>query len=181
MKHFKDRSIVDIELDSYYKDLAHLKHEARAKKNFDHPRSLDFELLIKHIKQLKEGKSIEKPVYDFTTHLRTKETITIKPTKIIFLDGILVFSNSKLRSLMDVKIFVDTAADVRLMRRIERDIKDRGRTLESVKEQYLNTVRPMHIEFIEPTKQFADIIVPRGGTNHVAIGMIMSRIDQLLA
>ena len=180
MKKLVNRKLIQIDLDSYYKDFSALSPEERNRINFDHPRAIDFPLLIKHVEELKNGNPIEKPVYDFTTHLRTKETTTIYPTKIIILEGILIFTNKRIRELLDLKIFVDTASDIRLMRRIERDIKERGRTLDSVKNQYFETVRPMHIQFIEPTKQFADIIIPSGGKNKAAINMIISGIKDLL-
>lgn len=180
MERFKNESVLCIDLDSYYKDFSHLSAKERDHLNFDHPQSIDFELLTQHIHALKNGECIHKPVYDFSTHLRSPNTAKLCPTKIIIVEGILVFSHSTLRDLLDMKIFVDTAPDIRLMRRIERDMTERGRSLESIKNQYFKTVRPMHIEFIEPTKQYADIIVPRGGDNHVAISMIRSRIRHLL-
>jgi len=180
MKRLKNRKILEIDLDSYYKDFSDFTPEERNNINFDHPQSIDFELLIKHINFLKNGKSIEKPVYDFATHLRTRDTTTINPTKIIILEGILIFTNPEIRKLLDMKIFVDTASDIRLMRRIERDMKERGRSLDSVKNQYFETVRPMHLEFIETTKQYADIIIPSGGNNKVAINMIISGIKDLM-
>ena len=180
MKRLKTSKLIQLDLDSYYKDFSGLTPEERNDINFDHPQSIDFDLLIKHIEELKSGNSIEKPVYDFTTHLRTKETTTIEPTKIIILEGILIFTNSMIRKLLDLKIFVDTASDIRLMRRIERDMKERGRSLDSVKNQYFKTVRPMHLEFIVPTKQYADIIIPSGGKNKAAIDMIISGIKDLL-
>ncbi|MCX5773802.1 MAG: uridine kinase [Fusobacteria bacterium] len=180
MDRFKNESVECLELDAYYKDFSHLSPSERDHLNFDHPQSIDFDLLISHIQLLKEGNKIEKPIYDFGTHLRTSQTVTITPRKIVIVEGILIFSNSKIRELLDMKIFVDAAPDIRLMRRIERDMTERGRSLESVKAQYFKTVRPMHLEFIEPTKQYADIIVPRGGDNHVAISMIRSRIRYLL-
>ena len=180
MKRLKNSRLIQLDLDSYYKDFSDLTPDERNDINFDHPQSIDFDLLVKHIEELKNGKSIEKPVYDFATHLRTKETTTIEPTKIIILEGILIFTNSMIRKLLDLKIFVDTASDIRLMRRIERDMKERGRSLDSVKNQYFKTVRPMHLEFIVPTKQYADIIIPSGGNNKVAIDMIISGIKDLL-
>jgi len=180
MRSFKNNEIEQIELDSYYNDFSKLTPAERDKLNFDHPKAFDFDLLTEHIEMLKSGNPIEKPIYDFSTHLRRKETIKVYPKKIIIIEGILIFTRKELRNMLDVKIYVDTAADIRLMRRIERDIEQRGRTLDSVKDQYFNTVRPMHLEFIEPTKQFADIIVPRGGSNDVAINMIISRIKYLL-
>ncbi len=180
MKHFKDKSVVDIKLDSYYNVLAGLSDDERAKVNFDHPKAFDFDLLYEQLDDLKKGKTIEKPIYDFTTHLRKDETETVKPARIVIVEGILVFIKKEIRDLLDMKIFVDTASDIRLIRRIERDIAERGRTFDTVKNQYFETVRPMHIQFIEPTKQNADIIVPKGGRNTVAINMIISRIHHLL-
>jgi len=180
LKSFKNRSLNKIDMDSYYGDFSTLSPEERDAINFDHPKAFDFDLLNEHIYKLKDGKDIQKPIYDFATHLRQKETTPVTPSKILILEGILLFTNAKLRELMDMKIFVDTASDIRLMRRIERDIKERGRTLESVKNQYFTTVRPMHLEFIETTKQYADIIIPSGGHNHVAINMIIGGINDLL-
>jgi len=180
MKRLKNSKLSQIELDSYYKDFSDLTPEERNRINFDHPQSIDFDLLIKHINELKNGNSIEKPSYEFATHLRDKETTTIEPTKIIILEGILIFTDPIIRKLLDLKIFVDTASDIRLMRRIERDMKERGRSLESVKDQYFETVRPMHREFIDTTKQYADIIIPSGGNNKAAINMIISGIKDLM-
>ena len=180
MKSFKNKNVGHIDLDSYYKDFSTLTPEERNDINFDHPGSLDFSLLAKHLKQLKEWQPIEKPIYDFATHLRQKETTTVYPTRILIIEGILVFVDKKLRKLMDMKIFVDTPDDIRILRRIERDIKERGRDFESIKNQYLTTVRPMHLEFIESTKHYADIIIPSGGQNMAAINMIIGGINDLL-
>ena len=166
--------------DSYYKNFFHLSQEDKKKINFDHPNTFDDELYIKHIKILVDNKSIERPFYDFTTHSRTQKTKTIFPSKIIIVEGILIFENPKLRELMDIKIFVDTDADIRILRRIKRDMKERGRDLESIIKQYRITVRPMHNEFVEPSKKFADIIIPEGGQNKIGIDMIVTKINQIL-
>ena len=166
--------------DSYYKDLGDLPPNQKREINFDHPDSLDTELMIEHVKQLKKGKAIDMPVYDFSTHTRTKECIHVEPNPVILVEGILIFTEPRLRSLFDVKLFVDTDADVRLVRRIRRDINERGRTIESVLEQYQKTVRPMHLEFVEPSKRYADVIIPEGGYNQVALDMVTARLDSLL-
>ncbi len=167
--------------DAYYRDQPDLSLEERSKVNYDHPNSLETKLLIKHIRALIAGKSVEVPVYDFTIHRRTQDTVTVEPSPIILVDGILIFTKRKLRELMDIKVFVDTPADVRFIRRMKRDIEERGRTLDSVVAQYLETVRPMHIKFVEPSKQFADVIIPNGGMNRVAVEMVVSRLNVLLA
>ncbi len=166
--------------DAYYRDNPHLTLEERAQQNYDHPHSLENKLLIHHIKMLLAGKPVEVPVYDFTLHRRTAETVLVEPSPIILVDGILIFTKRKLRELMDIKIFVDTADDVRFIRRLKRDMEERGRSLDSVIEQYLTTVRPMHMKFVEPSKQFADIIIPHGGENEVAMAMVVSRLRELL-
>ena len=180
MKSFKNRNVGSIDLDSYYKDFSSQTPKERDNINFDHPQSIDFELLSKHLTTLKSGNPIKKPVYDFVTHLRQEATTTVIPSRILILEGILIFVDKKLRSLMDMKIFVDTPDDIRILRRLERDIKDRGRTFENVQKQYLETVRPMHMEFIESTKQYADIIIPSGRYNQPAINMIIGGINDLL-
>ncbi len=179
MKNIKN-NITILTQDSYYRSFGHLSEEERNHINFDHPNSFDTKLLIEHIKLLKNKIPINMPVYDFKTHLRKKETILKKPAKIIIIEGILIFENKELRDLMDIKIFVDTDADVRILRRIERDMKERGRTLKSIIEQYRETVRPMHLEFVEPSKRFADIIIPEGGHNKIAIDLIISKIKTIL-
>ncbi len=166
--------------DAYYKDNSHLPPAERAKINYDHPDSLETSLLIEHLKRLREGFPIERPVYDFTTHSRTAETVTVQPHPIIMVEGILIFAEPELRKLFDVKIFVDTDADIRFIRRLVRDIEERGRTMTSVVEQYLKTVRPMHLEFVEPSKRYADVIIPEGGLNSVAMDMVVARIESLL-
>lgn len=166
--------------DAYYRDTKDLPIEERRKINFDHPDSLETELLVKHIHQLKEWKAVEMPVYDFTTHSRTDRTVHIEPHPVILVDGILIFYEQALRALFDVKIYVDTDADLRFIRRLQRDITERGRTTESVVQQYLATVRPMHNEFVEPSKRYADVIIPEGGLNTVALDMVTARIEALL-
>jgi uridine kinase len=169
-----------IQHDAYYKDLGDLPPAQRAMQNFDHPDALDNQLLIAHLEELKAGRSVEIPVYDFTTHTRTTETLHVQPHRVLLLEGILIFADAALRRLMDVKIYVDTDPDIRFIRRLERDIAERGRTMESVIHQYLGTVRPMHQEFVEPSKRYADVIVPEGGFNEVAMEMVAARIRSLL-
>lgn len=175
-----EKNIVIIEQDSYYKDQSHLSFEERTKTNYDHPFAFDNDLLIKHLKMLLEGKTIQKPIYDYEVHNRKKETVKVEPKEIIILEGILVLDDERIRDLLDIKIFVDTDADVRLVRRIVRDLRDRGRTLESVIEQYMTTVRPSHMQFIEPSKRFADIIIPEGGYNKVAIDLMVTKIKSII-
>ncbi|WP_276716890.1 uridine kinase [Caloranaerobacter azorensis] len=175
-----EKNIVIIEQDSYYKDQSHLTFEERIKTNYDHPLAFDNDLLIKHLKDLLEGKPIEKPIYDFEAHNRKKETVRVEPKDIIILEGILILDDERIRNLLDIKIFVDTDADIRIIRRITRDIKERGRTLESVIEQYLTTVRPAHMQFIEPSKKYADIIIPEGGYNKVAIDLMVTKIKSII-
>ena len=166
--------------DAYYRNQKDMPFEERAKVNYDHPDSLETELLVEHVKQLKQGHQIHMPVYDFTTHRRKEETVLIEPQPVILVDGILIFVERDLRKLFDVKIFVDTDADIRFIRRLQRDIIERNRTQESVIRQYLETVRPMHMEFVEPSKRHADVIIPEGGYNRVALDMVTARISQLL-
>jgi uridine kinase len=166
--------------DAYYKDLANLEPAQRVMINFDHPDSLETSLLIEHIKQLKNLQSIELPIYDFVTHTRTAKTAHIEPQPVILVEGILILAERGLRELFDVKIFVDTDPDIRFIRRLERDIAERGRTSISVINQYMNTVRPMHLEFVEPSKRYADVIIPEGGLNTVAMDMVVARIEALL-
>lgn len=167
--------------DAYYKDLSDLPPNQRVTINFDHPNSLDTELLTQHIITLKEYQPVDLPVYDFKNHTRTSEKIHVSPKSIIMVEGILIFSDVSLRKLLDVKIFVDTDSDIRFIRRLERDIAERGRTTESVIHQYLTTVRPMHLEFVEPSKRYADVIVPEGGLNTVAMEMVVARLESLLS
>jgi uridine kinase len=166
--------------DAYYHELSHLSPEERAKVNFDHPSSLETGLLIEHIHQLKSGKPIELPQYDFKTHTRTNQTTLIEPQQILIVEGILILAEPELRKLFDLKIYVDTDADIRFIRRLRRDIEERGRTTENVIGQYLDTVRPMHLEFVEPSKRYANVIIPEGGYNHVALDLIVARIQSML-
>lgn len=162
--------------DNYYKAHDEMPYEERCKLNYDHPDAFDTDLMIEHIRQLKAGKPILCPVYDYTVHNRSAQTVEVQPTKVIIVEGILIFQNKDLRDLMDIKIFVDTDADVRILRRITRDVKERGRSLDSVVSQYLTTVKPMHEQFVEPSKRSADIIVLEGGHNVVALDMIIQRV-----
>lgn len=166
--------------DYYYKNHEELSLEERKKLNYDHPDAFETSLLIEHLSKLKNGEVIERPTYSYVKHLREKETIKVIPKKVILLDGILIFENKTLRDMMDIKIFVDTDADIRFIRRLIRDVKDRGRTLESVIDQYRTTVKPMHEEFVEPSKKYADIIVPEGGYNNVALNMIIEKIRSII-
>jgi len=166
--------------DAYYRDASNLPPAERAQLNFDHPDSLDNDLLIGQLKQLQVGLPVETPVYDFKTHSRLAETRRIDPQPVILVEGILIFADKQLRELMDVKIFVDTDADLRFIRRLQRDIGERGRAPESVIQQYLRTVRPMHLEFVEPSKRYADVIIPEGGFNEVAIDMVAARLRALV-
>jgi uridine kinase len=166
--------------DAYYKDLSGLPPVQRAEVNFDHPNSLENELLILHILQLKQGKAVKIPIYDFSTHSRTDRTFNVKPRSVILVEGILIFAEATLRELFDVKIFVDTDSDLRFIRRLQRDITERGRTTESVIRQYLATVRPMHLDFVEPSKRYADVIIPEGGFNTAALDMVVARIENMI-
>lgn len=166
--------------DAYYKDLSHLPFEERARQNFDHPSSLQTDLLIEHLVNLIKGKAIQVPVYDFTQHVRTERTKKMLPRQIILVDGLFIFWEPELRRLLDIKIFVDTDDDIRLLRRLRRDIEERGRSLDSVLNQYEEFVRPMHLEFVEPSKRYADIIIPRGGKNKVALSMVLAMIKDRL-
>ena len=167
--------------DAYYKDASHLPWNERIHLNYDHPKSLDNDLLIEHIHQLMQGRPVDAPIYDFSNHVRSAETRGVLPSPVILVEGILVFADQRLRDLMDIKLYVDTAADIRFIRRLLRDINERGRTVASVVEQYQTTVRPMHMKFVEPTKAYADIIIPEGGHNDVAMEMVIGRIASLLA
>lgn len=178
--NFKKESISIIMQDSYYKDQSELTFEERTKTNYDHPNAIDTDLLIEHLKQLIAGHAIEMPIYDFTIHNRKEETIREEPKDIIIVEGILVLEDQRLRDLFDIKIYVDTDADLRILRRLTRDIRERGRTMESVIDQYLKVVRPMHLQFIEPTKRYADLIIPEGGKNRVAIDILAATIRQHL-
>ena len=169
-----------IEQDCYYKNQSHLPPKERIKVNYDHPLAFDTDLMISHLQQLLNGQAIEKPQYDFTVHNRKAETITVEPRDIIIVEGILVLDSPKVRELMDIKIFVDTDADVRIIRRIMRDMNERGRTLTSVIAQYIDVVKPMHFEFVEPSKRYADIIIPEGGHNKVAIDIMVAKIKSII-
>ena len=167
--------------DAYYADRSDLTFAERTRLNYDHPNSLETRLLVKHIKRLLRGKGVHVPVYDFTEHRRTAETVLVEPAPIILVDGILIFTRRKLRELMDIKVYIDTDADVRFIRRLARDIEERGRTPESVVQQYLETVRPMHLKFVEPSKRHADVIIPGGGHNRVAMTMVVNQLHAMLA
>lgn len=169
-----------IEQDSYYKDQSNLAFEERVKTNYDHPLAFDNDLLFEHLEMLKEGKEIEKPIYDFSLHNRKKEKEIVYPKPIIILEGILIFNEVNLIDIMDIKVFVDTDADVRIIRRIKRDMQERGRSLDSVIDQYMSTVRPSHLQFVEPSKRYADIIIPEGGENEVAIDLLYQKIKSLV-
>lgn len=174
------QNVVVIQHDAYYKDLSAYNGLTPDKINFDHPDSLETSLLISHIRALKQRKAIQQPIYNFTTHSRLRETKELEAKDIILIEGILIFVDKELRDLMDIKIFVDTDADERVLRRIRRDILERGRSIESVMNQYIQTVKPMHLEFVEPSKHWADIIIPRGGDNLVAIDMVAAKIENML-
>lgn len=177
---FNEECIAMIQQDAYYKDQSHLSMEERTKTNYDHPRAFDNDLLLEHLNKLISGEEIQKPIYDFTIHNRAKETNLVKPREIIIVEGILVLEDERIRDLLDIKVYVDTDADIRILRRLVRDINERGRTVDSVVEQYLSVVRPMHMQFTEPTKRYADIIVPEGGHNKVAIDILVSKIKDIL-
>jgi uridine kinase len=166
--------------DAYYRDLSHLPPRQRDQVNYDHPDALETGLLIEHLKELRAGRAVEIPVYDFTTHTRAQHTRRVEPAPVILVEGILVFAEPELRKLFDVRLYVDTDADVRFIRRLRRDMEERGRSAESVCEQYLSTVRPMHLEFVEPSKRYANVIIPEGGFNEVAIEMVAARIRGML-
>jgi len=167
--------------DNYYRDVVWSGPDEIAAHNFDHPNALDSELLVEHLRDLKAGRAIELPVYDFVRHRRTGRTVRIEPRPVVLIEGILLFAEPAVRELLDFKVFVDTDPDVRLVRRIRRDISERGRDVSDVLRQYMATVRPMHLEFVEPSKRWADVIVPVGGENYVALAMVVARIEQLLA
>jgi uridine kinase len=176
----KDHSILVLEQDYYYKDQSDLPFEERLRTNYDHPLAFDNDLLIEHIEILLRYEKIQKPVYDYSIHTRSDKVIPVEPQDVIILEGILVLEDERLRDLMDIKLYVDTDPDLRIIRRLTRDIRDRGRTFDSVIDQYLNVVRPMHNQFIEPTKRYADIIIPEGGHNHVAIDLMVTKIQTIL-
>ncbi|MBF0719491.1 uridine kinase [Staphylococcus sciuri] len=180
MKNLDGYSVALIEQDYYYKDQSHMSFEDRLKTNYDHPFAFDNERLRQDLTRIKDGHAIEVPTYDYSNHTRSDKTIRFEPKDVIILEGIFALENEDLRNLMDVKIYVDTDADLRIIRRLTRDIKERGRTMESVIDQYLSVVRPMHIQFIEPTKKYADIIIPEGGSNKVAIDIMTTKIQSLV-
>ena len=178
--NFSNECITMIQQDMYYKDQSNLSMEERVKTNYDHPMAFDNDLLVEHLQKLIKGEAIEKPRYDFTIHNRAKDTTTVEPREIIIVEGILILEDERIRDLLDIKVYVDTDADIRILRRLVRDIDERGRTVESVIDQYLKMVRPMHMEFTEPTKRYADIIIPEGGHNYVAIDILMAKIRDIL-
>ena len=180
-KHFPEESVVILHHDSYYVDRSDLPPASRENINYDHPDSFDNELLLFQLNELRGGRPVEKPIYDFETHTRRKETITVRPARIILLEGILVLAEYTLRESMDIKLYVDTDADERFIRRLRRDIADRGRTVDQVIEQYLKTVRPMHLQFVETSKRYADVIIPEGGQNRVAVDLIVTKARDILA
>ena len=177
---FKDDDVATICHDYYYKAHPELTYEERTKLNYDHPQAFDTDMMVEHIKALKNNIAIERPVYSFVEHNRTDEKVAVHPSKVIIVDGILIFENKELRDLMDIKVYVDTDADIRLARRILRDVRERGRSMESVITQYTSTVKPMHEEFVEPSKKFADVIIPEGGFNSVAVSMLIHNIRSLI-
>lgn len=179
-RQFQNESVIMIEQDSYYKDQSHLSMEERVLTNYDHPFAFDNDLLLYHLQELLKRQPVEKPIYDFKEHNRKAERILVQPKDVIILEGMLILEDPRIRDLMDIKVFVDTDADVRIVRRIQRDIEERGRTLDSVVTQYLNVVRPMHLQFIEPTKRYADVIVPEGGYNRVALDLLSTKIRNIL-
>lgn len=180
LETFEAEDAVLVEQDAYYKELHIESIDERAKMNFDHPNAIEFELLRENLLDLVHGKTVERPIYDFSTHMRKSEKVIINPSRIIIVEGILIFAIPEIRELFDIKIFVDTDADEMLLRRMERDIKERGRTFESVRDQYLSTVKPMYLEFAEPSKRYADVIIPRGGENKVAINMVIAKMKRYL-
>ena len=173
-------SVAFIDMDAYYRNFTDLSLDERRKLNWDHPDAFDYDLLTEHLERLADRKPIDKPVYDFVTHLRSEGRVTVEPSDVIVIDGILLFVDERVRDLCDVKVFVDADADIRLIRRIRRDMSARGRPLDEIIQQYLSTVQPMHLQFVEPSKRYADIIVPRGGHNQIAIEMIVAKIRQRL-
>ena len=180
LAHLDEERVAVLQHDSYYKDISTYEGLTPDRINFDHPDSLETELLVQHIKDLKVGRSIEQPLYNFATHQRMKETKKVEPREIIIVDGILLLVDKSLRDLFDIKIFLDTDGDERVIRRIKRDILERGRSVDSIMNQYMNTVKPMHLEFVEPSKHWADVIIPRGAENTVAIDMVVTKIKSML-
>jgi uridine kinase len=173
-------SVALLQHDSYYRDRADLTYEARCELNFDHPDSLETSLMVEHLQQLRAGKAVRVPSYDFTTHRRRSETQRLEPGAVVVVEGILVLADADLRAMFDIKVFVDTDADIRVFRRIRRDIEQRGRSFESVRKQYYSTVRPMHLQFVEPSKRWADIILPEGGRNQVALDLLVARLRTVI-
>lgn len=180
MQNFSQEQVIMIPQDSYYVDQSHLDWEERKRINYDHPLAFDNDLLIEHIKKLREGKPVDMPIYSYITYSRQKEVNHIEPKDIVMVEGILVLEDKRIRDLLDIKIFVDTDADERFIRRLKRDIMERGRSVEGVIQQYMEVVRPMHMQFVEPTKRYADIIVPEGGQNTVAIDILTTKIRSIL-
>jgi uridine kinase len=174
-------SVAFIDMDAYYRNFSHIPIEERRQINWDHPDAFDWRLLVSQLAQLASGEAIEKPVYDFVTHTRREHRVLVPPARVVVIDGILLFADARVRELCDIKVFVDADADIRLIRRIRRDMNKRGRPLDEILDQYLTTVQPMHLEFVEPSKRYADVIVPRGGKNSVAIDMIVAKIQRRLA
>ncbi len=174
-------AVAFIQHDSYYHDRSHVPPDERVNINYDHPDALETTLLVEHLRELKSGCSIDVPVYDFNAHARTAATSTVKPRSVVILEGILILADRDLRDLMDIRVFVDTDADLRILRRINRDINERGRSLDSVVKQYLQTVRPMHLEFVEPSKRYAHVIIPEGGHNRVAVDMLLTKIRTIVS
>lgn len=177
---FAEKDVITLSHDYYYKQNNDISLEERRKLNYDHPQSFDTGMMIEHVKALKDGVAIERPVYSFVDHNRLKERVRVIPAKVLIVEGILIFENKKLRDLMDIKVFVDTDADIRLARRILRDVRERGRSMESVVGQYIATVKPMHEEFVEPSKKYADVIIPEGGFNSVAVAMLIENIKSVI-
>ncbi len=169
-----------LEHDGYYRDFSRMSVEERAKINFDHPDSLETDLLMEHIRLLREGTAIEKPIYDYVTHTRSAESVHVEPVPVVVVEGILIFTDAELRKSFDIRIFVDTAPDIRVLRRLARDTKERGRSVESVIKQYYATVRPMHLEFVEPSKRWADVIIPEGGHNMIALDLVIEKLRRFL-
>ncbi len=181
LKHFPSASVATIHHDSYYLDRGHLTPRERELINYDHPDAFENELLLDHLRKLKSGQAVEKPIYDYETHTRKKETVTVRPARIILLEGIMVLAEPDFRGLLDIKLYVDTDADERFIRRLRRDIVKRGRSVEQVIEQYLKTVRPMHLQFVEPSKRYADVVIPEGGKNTVAVDLMVTKLKDILS
>ena len=177
---FRSEDVATLCHDYYYKAHPELSYEQRTQLNYDHPQAFDTDMLVEHVRALKNNQTIERPVYSFVEHNRTDEKVPVKPSKVIIIDGILIFESKELRDLMDIKVFVDTDADLRLARRILRDVRERGRSMESVINQYTSTVKPMHEEFVEPSKRYADVIIPEGGFNSVAVQMLIQNIRSIV-